>query len=368
MWRPLGQPGLGGASPSGYAAPVERKPLTPTSGLLMRRSTLGVWAQLGIRLGLLLALLAFIISVHWVERAAFRDNVDGKMSFADIIYFTMISATTTGYGDIVPVTERARLFDALVVTPIRIFFILILAGTAYTFVIKQTWNRWLMQRHQKKLNNHLIVAGYGTSGTEAVRELLARGERADRMVILDLDPERLEEAANHGCLIMQADATRDATLQAINLSKARAMIISAGADDTSILICLSARHLNKSVPISLVVRNCDNEFPARAAGATSVINPVSFAGLLLAGTTQGSGIADYMADLASAGGRVRLHERQIEAFEVGKSLTEAAIGVGLRILRGGKPIGFWEAGAKKLEAGDTIIEVIPDDAFPRVPA
>ena len=347
---------------------MQRKPLTPTSGLLMRRSTLSVWAQMAIRLGLLLALLAFIVTVHWVERDAFRDNADGSISFADIIYFTMISATTTGYGDIVPVTERARLFDALVVTPIRIFFILILAGTAYTFVIKQTWNRWLMRRLQNKLNGHIIVAGYGTSGTEAVRELLARGECADRIVVLDNDAERLEHAANLGCLIMQADATRDETLDSVNLKHARAMVISAGRDDTSILICLSARHLNKTVPISLVVRNCDNEFPARAAGATSVINPVSFAGLLLAGTTQGSGIAEYMADLASAGGRVRLHERQIEAFEVGKSLAEAAIGVGLRILRGEQVIGFWEDGAKRLETGDKIIEVIPDHAFPKVPA
>ncbi len=347
---------------------MQRKPLIPINGLLMRRSTLSVWAQLGIRFALLLALLTFIVTVHWIERDAFRDNVDGSMSFADIIYFTMISATTTGYGDIVPVTERARLFDALVVTPIRIFFILILAGTAYTFIIKQTWNRWLMQRLKKRLSNHIILAGYGTSGTEAVRELLARGERADRIVVLDNDSERLEEAANLGCLIMQADATRDATLQAVNIGSARAMIISAGADDTSILICLTARHLNKTVPISLVVRNSDNEFPARAAGATSVINPVSFAGLLLAGTTQGSGIADYMADLASAGGRVRLHERTVEAFEVGKSLSDVAIGLGLRILRGDTVIGFWEEGARILQRGDKIIEVIPDEAFPKVPA
>ena len=70
-------------------------------------------------MALLFGLLAFVIAVHWIERDSFRDNLDGQMSFSDVIYFTMISATTTGYGDIVPVTDRARLFDALVVTPIR---------------------------------------------------------------------------------------------------------------------------------------------------------------------------------------------------------------------------------------------------------
>jgi voltage-gated potassium channel len=53
----------------------------------------------------------------------------------------MISATTTGYGDIVPVTENTRMFDALVVTPIRIFFLLIFVGSAYLFVARRSWER-----------------------------------------------------------------------------------------------------------------------------------------------------------------------------------------------------------------------------------
>ncbi len=349
---------------------MERRLRTQASppGLLRRASPLSVWAQLAIRIGLLFVLLAFIIGVHWIERDAFRDNFDGKMSFADIIYFTMISATTTGYGDIVPVTERARLFDALVVTPVRIFFILILAGTAYTFVIKRTWNRWLMQRIQKRLSKHIIIAGYGTSGSESVVELIQRGIDPKRIVVLDQNEDRLEQAEALGCAVMEADATRDSSLEAVRVSQASHIIVSAGRDDTSILITLTARHLAPGVPISVVVRACDNEFPARAAGATTVINPVSFAGLLLAGSSEGAGIADYMNDLASAGGRVRLHERMIEPFEVGKSLKDAAVGMGLRVLRDGETIGFWEPGADKLETGDRIIEVIPAHCFPKTPA
>ena len=337
------------------------------SPLLKRRSSLSVWAQIAIRAGLLLLLLAFIIGVHWIERDAFRDNVDGSMSFADIIYFTMISATTTGYGDIVPITERARLFDALVVTPVRIFFILILAGTAYTFVIKRTWNRWLMKKLQEKLTGHIVVAGYGTSGAQTVDELIARGTDPKRIVVIDTNIKALSQAEALGCAVMQADATRDATWEAVRIQNARALMASAGRDDTTILICLTARHLAPDLPISVVVRASDNEFPARAAGATSVINPTSFAGLLLAGSVEGAGLSDYMADLASASGRVRLHEREIEQFEVGKTLADAAIGMGLRILRGGECIGFWEDGAKKLEPGDRIIEIIPDYLFPKVP-
>lgn len=347
------------------AAMERRKPrIAQAPALLRQKSPLSVGAQLGIRLGLLLMLLGFIIAVHWFERDAFVDQVDGEMSFADVIYFTMISATTTGYGDIVPVTERARLFDALMVTPARIFFILILAGTAYSFVIKRSWDKWIMRRLQKTLEKHIVVAGYGTSGSEAVNELMARGEDPRKIVVIDQNPDALAKAEQLGCIVLQADATRDATMEQVRLRQAATMIISAGRDDTSILICLTARHLCPNLPISLAVRAEDNEFPARAAGATTVINPTSFAGLLLAGSAHGAGISDYLADLASATGRVRLHERVIEKFEVGKSLGEVAIGLGVRILRGGRTIGFWEEEAKRLEEGDRIIEIIPGFAFP----
>lgn len=318
------------------------------------------------RVAALLGVILVMIAFHWLERHGLRDNLDGHVSFADVVYFTMISATTTGYGDIVPVTDRARMFDALVVTPIRIFFILILAGTAYTFFIRRTWHRFLMQRIQKNLCDHIVVAGYGTSGTQTVDELIARGTDPQKIVVVDSNGAALARAEDLGCAAMQANATNDSTLEAVRIDQARAMMISAGRDDTSILICLTARHLAPKLPISIAIREADNELPAHAAGATSVINPVSFAGLLLAGSVEGQGITEYLRDLASCGGRVRLHEREIEAFEVGKSLSEAAIGMGMRIMRDGEPIGFWEEAASELKPGDRIIEVIPEYLFPKI--
>ena len=225
-----------------------------------------------------------------------------------------------------------------------------------------------MSRIQRKLTGHIVVAGFGTSGSQTVHELVARGTDPKRIVVIDLDEATLASAERCGVNVMQGDATRDATLQAARIEAAKAMMISAGRDDTTILICLSARHIAPKLPISVAVRKEDNEFPARAAGANCVINPSSFASLLLAGSIDGSGISEYMADLASAEGKVRLHEREVEAFEVGKSLSAVAIGVGLRVLRDGKQIGFWEKAAERLELGDRIIEVIPEHLIPRVPA
>ena len=331
----------------------------PNETVLHRKAAVTGWNAVFLRVGLVFGLLAFVIAVHWFERHSLRDNLDGHISFGDVVYFTMISITTTGYGDIVPVTQGTRLFDALVVTPIRIFFVLIFIGTAYTFVLRHTWDRWRMERLQKTLNNHVVVAGFGTSGSEAVDELIALGARAQDIVVIDPSAEALERAKSLGCAIVEADATRDKTLTAVRIEAAKALIVSAGRDDTSILITLTARHLAPRLNISVAVRNEDNELLARQAGASTVINPVSFAGLLLAGSTTGAHIADYIADLASSSGRVRLAERVVRGDECGKPLSAVATGLGVRIYRDGTPYGFWEPEAQSLHPGDCVVEILP---------
>jgi voltage-gated potassium channel len=338
---------------------MPRRPKGPDHVTLRRRSPLPVWAQIGWRALLVIGLLALALAVHWLEREGLKDSFDGEVSFLDVIYFTMISITTTGYGDIVPTSDRARMFDALVVTPIRIFFVLIFIGTAYTFVFRRTWDKWRMERIQRNLSDHVIIAGFGTSGAEALDELLARGTEAHGVVVIDPNSEALERPESLGCAVLEADATRDKTLQAVGISRASAMIVSAGRDDTAILITLTARHLAPQLRISVAVRNEDNELLARQAGATTVINPVSFAGLLLAGSTHGAHIADYIADLASSHGRVRLAERDVSDDECGKPLSAVAVGLGVRLYRDGRPYGFWEPEARSLLPGDCIVQILP---------
>jgi voltage-gated potassium channel len=239
----------------------------------------------------------------------------------------------------------------------------IFVGTAYSFVIKRTWEKWRMARIQAKLTDHIVVLGFGVSGGEAVHELIARGTDPACIVVIDPSRQRINAAEAMGCNVLEGDASSDETLLDVRIAQARSVLVSAGRDDTSILIVLTVRHLAPQVPISVVIRTQDNELLARQAGANDVINPVSFTGLLLAGSAQGAHIADYMADLASVSGKVQLNERPVRPEEIGKSIDELASGGrGLRIYRGGQPIGFWEAGAKSLQSGDILVEVIPCEA------
>ena len=83
---------------------------------LRRQVRLPVWGDLGLRLGLAFLLIAFVVTIHWWDRAGLKDNHDNVVSFLDVVYFTMISITTTGFGDIAPISNRARLIEAVIVT------------------------------------------------------------------------------------------------------------------------------------------------------------------------------------------------------------------------------------------------------------
>jgi voltage-gated potassium channel len=327
---------------------------------LRRAVRVPVWGDLSIRLGLAIFLLAIVVAIHWWDREGLVDNLDGEISFLDVVYFTMISVTTTGFGDIAPISDRARLVEALIVTPIRFAVFFIFVGTAYNFIIKRSWEKFRMARIQEKLSNHIVVLGYGVSGSESVAELIERGTDPRDIVVIDPGEERLLEAEKLGCNVMAADATRDDTLNAVRITEAKNVLVSAGRDDTSILIVLTVRHLAPHVPISVVVRADDNEFLARQAGANNVINPVRFTGLLLAGSAKGAHIADYLADLASVTGRVQLVEREITEEECGCSIEALGSGGrGLRVYRAGEVLGFWEDECQNLQAGDIVVEIVP---------
>ena len=348
-----------------HAQAVRARRFTP----LRRAVKIPVWGDLGLRLTAALALVSIVVLIHWFDRDGLIDHHDGHVSFLDVVYFTMISITTTGFGDIAPISDKARLVEAAIVTPIRFAVLFIFIGAAYTFVIKRGWEKWRMARIQEQLHDHIVVLGYGVSGSEAVAELVARGTDPSCIVVMDTDPERLAAAEEVGCNVIEADASRDEHLMAVRIDRARTVLVSAGRDDSSILIVLTVQHLAPHVPISVVIRAADNELLAHQAGADNVINPVRFTGLLLAGSAQGAHIADYLADLASVDGRVQLVERPVLPGEIGKSLDELASGGrGLRIYRDGQARGFWEAEARTLKAGDTVVEILPTDDTEHEPA
>lgn len=326
---------------------------------LRRPNRLSPWGNLLIRAALVVGLILVALFGHWYHREALSDGFDGHVSFVDIVYFTAVTITTVGYGDITPTSEAARLFDALVVTPIRLFIWILFIGTAYSFVVRRSWEQWRMRAVQKKLADHFIIAGYGTTGGAAVHELLQNGVKPSEILVIDPDERRLEDARAEGCTTLQGDATKNITLQMANIEKARSFIACGGRDDTSALLVMSARQLNEDLSIAAIIKSEENEFLVKKAGADTVINPVALGGHLLARAATGSHVVDYLQDLVVASGRVQLVERVVEIGEVGGPLTACKGGMAVRIVRDGTYYGFWEPEAQKIEEGDVIVEIVP---------
>ena len=310
-----------------------------------------------VRTSIALSLVAFAFAVLWLDRDGLKDQIDGHLTFTEVMYFTMITISTVGYGDIVPVSERARLIDAFLITPIRLFVWLIFLGTAFDFLFRRTFERWRMRNIQKKLCDHIILAGFGHSGQKALEELLARGTGIERIVVIDNNEAALSVAEEAGAATILGDATRDEILAAVHVERAASIIVSPGRDDTAILIVLTARNLAPAVRIAVAVRNSDNEDLARQAGADIVVNPVTFAGLLLASTSHGQHVADYLTDLITTEGKVALHEREALPEEIGLSLKDVCKGMAVRLYRGGEAHSPWDEEARKIRKGDLILEI-----------
>ena len=215
-----------------------------------------------------------------------------------------------------------------------------------------------MRSIQRTLHDHVVLAGFGRSGQKALEELLAGGTEADKIAVVDADAEAIEIAKAAGVATIRGDTTRDEVQKAVHIERARSLIVSCGRDDTSILTVLTARHLSRDATIAVAIRNSDNEDLAYQAGANVVINPVSFAGLLLATTHKGRHLAEYLTDLATARGNVRLRERQATEDEVGCLLKDISSGRVLRLYRGEAILGPDDPGPPRVEHGDLILELV----------
>lgn len=325
--------------------------------VIRRRSALSVWQSLAVRALLVLALFGIALLGHWLDRDGLKDNIDGHVSFTDVVYFTTITVTTVGYGDIVPVTDRARMFDTFVVTPVRIFVWIIFLGTAYTFVLRSTWERIRTAMIGKRLSAHTIICGFGASGEYAARELLCEGCKPSRIVAIDLSRERITVATELGLSAIEGDATHNAVLEAARIATAGAVLVATHRDDVSALVVLSARQLNHAVPISTGARAEENEDLLHQAGASVVVNSVRFGGHLLARATVSPKAVDTAADLVSADGRMVLRERTAEADDVGKSLRDLRQGIAIRLIRGGRNYCAFDREAASVETGDIIVEI-----------
>ncbi|WP_457034403.1 NAD(P)-binding protein, partial [Kitasatospora sp. P5_F3] len=108
------------------------------------------------------------------------------------------------------------------------------------------------------MREHTVVIGYGTKGRHAVATLLGQGVERSELVIVDPQAKVIEQAALDGLVGVQGDATRTETLLRAELPSASRVVVAPERDDTSVLVTLTVRQLNKHATVVAAVREDEN--------------------------------------------------------------------------------------------------------------
>ncbi len=314
---------------------------------------------IGLRLLIVLALIGIVILTFWLDRENLRDTSDGIISFIDIIYFTMVTITTVGYGDIVPVGDRARLLDAFIVTPIRLFIWLLFLGTTYQFVLRHVVEEWWALRHGARMKDHVVVIGFGYEGRMAVRETLERGHAAKSIVVVDEKEERLQDAAQLGCVGLRGDATKEdiMKLARVDVDSARAILVCLPRDSTAVLCILTVRNLGSKVRLIASAREQENISLLRQAGADDVVAPAKLGGYLMADAIATPLGLRFVTDLLTTRGLMSMVERPVTESEIGLRIRDVPHHLVVGVQRGGKIIGFWDSPEETIQAKDRLFAI-----------
>lgn len=307
------------------------------------------------RMAIALGVLFLIATVVYLDRKGYRD-VDDSLSFLDALYYATVTASTTGYGDITPVTDSARLVNVLVITPLRVLFLIVLVGTTLEVLADRTRSQLRQKRWRSSLRDHVVIVGYGTKGRSAVRALLDDGWDKAQMVAIDIDPVNVQNATNDGLAVISGDATRSEVLHRAGVSTATRIIVSVPRDDTAVLVTLTARGANKDALVVAACRETENAALLRSSGADVVVVSSAAAGRLLGLSTISPATGEMLEDLMVPGTGLDLIERDVRPEEVGGTLRASTDQV-LAVVRGGTVVPYYEDGVDPLLATDRLLVV-----------
>lgn len=325
------------------------------------------WWELGRRLLAALAIMGLTVLIVYLDGDGYQDPAgDGRISLIDAVYYTTVTLSTTGYGDISPVSDSARLINALVITPLRIGFLVLLIGTTIEALTAQGRDLFRAARWRKNVSDHVIIIGYGTKGRSAAETLRRNGVSTDAILVVDPSSIALGEASADGLNTLTGDATRRDVLRRAEIQRASQVIITASRDDTTVLSTLNVRQLNPDAYVVAAVRESDNVALVRQSGADSVITSSDAVGRLLGLSSLSPTLGEVMEDLLTYGNGLEVAERDLLVDEIGKqpqSLPDQVIAV----VRDERVYRYFDPTVTQLARGDRLVVVRPAREKPWAP-
>lgn len=289
-------------------------------------------------------------------------QVVADMSGIDALYMTVITVTTVGFGEIVPLDGGGRaLTIGLIVGGVST--VSYAALTAAEFVVEGHLGHYIERRRMNRrivdLRDHIIVCGYGRVGRHLADALTRDGVPH---VVVEDDEAKAEDLEASGELYVLGDATEESTLTASGVEHARALVACVNSDADNVLVTLTAKGMRDDMEVIARAKSDENERKLTRAGADRVILPASIGGRRIAALLTRPAVSDFLEGLGLGGIDYTLEEvtvgrgDDLDGVEVRDAGLRERYGVSvLAVRRNSGGLDTNPASAARLEAGDVLV-------------
>ncbi len=319
--------------------------------------------------GRLLSAAGVLAAVVMVGATAYYSVGEGRWSWFDCFYMTIITLSTVGFAETLEGMNEIPEARAVTITLIilgsgtLLYFISSLTALIVEGDLQGILRRRSMQRAITTISDHVIVCGVGTTGRHIATELRAVGIP---FVVVDSKGDLLEELAEEfddELLYIVGDATDDHVLELAGVERARGVISALNDDKANLFVTISARALNPTARIVAKSIEPSTEPKLRRAGADAVVAPNYIGGVRLFSEMVSPKTVAFLDRIIQFGGGISVG---IEAIDIpktsplaGKRLAEtdlrAAGALVVAVHRADGDYIYNPGSEHLLEAGDSLI-------------
>lgn len=204
-------------------------------------------------------------------------------TFTEAVYMTVITIGTVGFKEVRPLSAQGMWFTILLIMlslGVIAYAASFLAKYFSEQILLRYSNKKIMEKTIAKMQNHVIVVGYGRNGSQAAEELL---EHNIPVVVIENRPKVIEYIEqNPKIAFVDGDATTDITLKKAGVERAKALISALASDADNLFVVITAREMNPKLHIISRASAVANDRKLKLAGADNVILPDKVGGQKMA--------------------------------------------------------------------------------------